>query len=142
MKVMFDTNVYISYIRNGHHQDHLEKRGTVKYIAATVMMELWAGAKTTRAHRLLQKNLKPYIAAGRVVTLGAEYCVAIGQFLAKAPKEYGALIKTARFLNDLHIAYSAFSLGAVLFTEDRDHFEIITRSLPSLKVAYLSTGAV
>jgi len=38
MKVMFDTNVYISYIRSGHHQDHLEKRGTVKYLAATVLM--------------------------------------------------------------------------------------------------------
>lgn len=137
MKVMFDTNVYISYIRSGHHQQHLEKRGTVKYLAATVLMELWAGAKTKRAEGLLQKNLKPYIGTGRVVTLRAEHFLVVGQFLAKAPKEYEALIKTARFLNDVLIAFTASSIGAVLFTEDRDHSDVISDRLPSLKVEYL-----
>jgi predicted nucleic acid-binding protein len=138
MKVMFDTNVYISYIRSGCHQHHLEKRGTVKYLATTVLMELWTGAKTKSAERLLQRNLKPYIDTGRVVILRAEHFPAVGQFLATVPKEYEALIKTARFLNDVHIAFTASSIGAVLFTEDRDHFDIITGRLPSLEVEYLS----
>jgi len=30
MKVMFDTNVYISYIRNGRHSEELEKRSSIK----------------------------------------------------------------------------------------------------------------
>jgi predicted nucleic acid-binding protein len=138
MKVMFDTNVYISYIRSGLHHQHLEKRGTVKYLAATVLMELWAGAKTKSAKKLLQRNLKPYVDTGRVVTLRTEHFPTMGQFLARVPKEYEALIKTARFLNDVHIAFTASSIGAVLFTEDRDHFGIITGRLPSLKAEYLS----
>lgn len=142
MKVMFDTNIYISYIRSGHHQLHLEKRGTVKYLAATVLMELWAGAKTRSAERLLQKNLKPYIETGRVVILRTEDFLSIGQFLAKVPREYEALIKTARFLNDVHIAFTASSIGAVLFTEDRDHFDIIAGRLPSLRVEYLSPSGI
>jgi predicted nucleic acid-binding protein len=142
MKVMFDTNVFISYIRSGHHQHHLEKRGTVKYLAATVLMELRAGAKTKSAERLLQNNLKPYIDTGRVVILRAEQFLAVGQFLARVPKEYESLIKTARFLNDVHIAFTASSIGAVLFTEDRDHFDIITGRLPSLRVEYLSPNGI
>jgi len=48
MKAMFDTNVYISYIRSGLHQEELERRGSVKYLSCTVMMELYAGAKKRR----------------------------------------------------------------------------------------------
>ena len=32
MKVMLDTNIYISSIRNGDHADIMQRRGTVKYI--------------------------------------------------------------------------------------------------------------
>ncbi|MDY0038744.1 MAG: hypothetical protein RBS57_00415 [Desulforhabdus sp.] len=137
MKVMFDTNVYISYIRSGLHSDTMERRGTVKFIAETVLMELWAGAKTGRAERFLQKSLKPYVTAGRVVKLKAKHHVAIGQFIAHLPKQYGTLIQKAGFLNDIHIAFMAVSIGTVLYTEDRDHFEIIRTGLPSVKVEFL-----
>ena len=139
MKVMFDTNVYISYIRSGLHSDTMERRGTVKFIAGTVLIELWAGAKTSRAERFLQKSLKPYVAAGRVVTLNSKHHVAIGQFIAHLPKQYDTLIQKAGFFNDIHIAFMAVSIGAVLYTEDRDHFEIIRGGLPSFKVEFLRT---
>jgi predicted nucleic acid-binding protein len=137
MKVMFDTNVYISYIRSGRHSEEMEKRGTIKYIAGTVIMELWAGARTKRAERLLLKNLKPYVAAGRVATLNPEHYITIGQFIANLPKQYDTLIQKSMFLNDLHIAFTALSIGALLYTEDMDHFEIIGSRLPSLKVGHL-----
>lgn len=137
MKVVFDTNVYISYIRNGLHSEELERRGTSKYIAGTVLMELWAGARTKRAERFLQKNFRPYIQPGRVVILRPEHYLSMGKFIADLPRQYDDLIKKASFMNDIRIAFSTLSIGATLFTEDRDHFEIIRSSLRALKVQYL-----
>jgi len=42
MKVMFDTNIYISFIRNKTHSTELLRRGTIKYLSGIVLMELWA----------------------------------------------------------------------------------------------------
>jgi len=137
MKVMFDTNVYISYIRSGCYGEHLERRGTIKYIAGTVLMELWAGARTRQAERFLQRNLEPYTNSGRVVVLRPEHYVAIGQFIADLPGQYGSLIQRAGFLNDVHIAFAALSIGAVLYTADRDHFGVIGGRLRSLKMGEL-----
>lgn len=137
MKVMFDTNVYIAYIRNGCHGEHLERRGTIKYIAGTVLMELWAGAGTRQAERFLQQNLKHYSNAGRVVVLHPEHYVAIGQFVADLPRRYDSLVQKAGFLNDIHIAFAALSIGAVLYTEDTTHFGIIGSRLHSLKIGEL-----
>jgi hypothetical protein len=47
-----------------------------------------------------------------------------------------------QFLSDVHIAHSAMSIGAVLFTEDRDHFEIIASRIPPLRVEFLSPGKI
>jgi len=71
------------------------------------------------------------------VTLHPEHHITIGRFIADLPKQYDTLIQKAGFLNDVHIAFMALSIGAVLYTEDRDHFEIIGNRLPSLKVEYL-----
>lgn len=40
MRVMFDTNIYISFIRNRSHASELVRGGTVKYVSAIVLMEL------------------------------------------------------------------------------------------------------
>jgi predicted nucleic acid-binding protein len=53
MKILFDTNVYISFIRNRSHSLELQRHGTVKYLSAVVLMELWAGAKTKKAKKLI-----------------------------------------------------------------------------------------
>ena len=137
MKVMFDTNVYISYIRSGLHRQELERRGTVKYISGIVLMELYAGAKTREAERFLDRNLRAYTATGRVITLRHEHYIEIGRFISDLPAQYGTLIRKAAFLNDVFIAFTALSVGATLFTEDRDHFEIIGNRLPSVRIEVL-----
>jgi len=66
MKVMFDTNIYISFIRNRTHRTHsaeLQRRGTTKYLSAVVLMELWAGSRDRRGERLLHQLQKPYMDA-------------------------------------------------------------------------------
>ena len=63
MKVMFDTNIYISFIRNKTHSTELLRRGTIKYLSGIVLMELWAGSRGRRGEKLLYQLQKPYVEA-------------------------------------------------------------------------------
>ena len=137
MKCLFDTNVYISYIRDRSHSTELQRRGTVKYISAIVLMELWAGTKTKKAKKLIDQLQKPYVRAGRVVTLDARRFIAMGQFFAGFPNQYDTLAKNAGFVNDVHLAFTTLSIGALLFTEDKTHFQIIKNRMPSLKIEFM-----
>ncbi len=137
MKCMFDTNVYISYIRDRSHSTELQRRGTVKYLSAIVLMELWAGTKTKKSKKLIDQLQKPYVRAGRIVTLGASKFIAMGQFFADLPNQYDTLAKNAGFANDVHLAFTTLSMGALLYTEDKTHFQIIKSRMPSLKVEFM-----
>ena len=137
MKCMFDTNVYISYIRDRLHSTELQRRGTVKYLSAIVLMELWAGTKTKKSKKLIDQLQKPYVRAGRIVTLGASKFIAMGQFFADLPNQYDTLAKNAGFANDVHLAFTTLSMGALLYTEDKTHFQIIKSRMPSLKVEFM-----
>ena len=140
MKVMFDTNVYISFIRNRTHSEELQRRGTIKYISSIVLMELWAGCRTKKAERLLYQLQKPYRDAGRIVGLNPEHYIAAGQFLGKLPIKYRELSKRPGFVNDVQIAITALSIGATLYTENRVHFSIIRKRLKSIKLEFLLPG--
>jgi hypothetical protein len=72
-----------------------------------------------------------------VVVLRPEHYVAIGQLIADLPKQHHSLIQEAGFLNDVHIAFAALSIGAVLYTKDRNHFDLIGGRLRSLKIGEL-----
>ncbi len=58
MKSMFDTSVYISFIRDRSHSSELQRRGTVKYLSAIVLMELWAGSKAKKNKEASQPTSK------------------------------------------------------------------------------------
>ena len=137
MKCLFDTNVYISFIRDRSHSKDLQRRGTVKYLSAIVLMELWAGAKAKKAKKLISQLQKPYVRAGRIVTPSANNYIAIGQFFADLSSQYDTLAKNAGFVNDVHLAFTTYSIGALLYTEDEIHFKIIKSRMPSLKIKYL-----
>jgi len=137
MKVMFDTNIYISFIRNHTHAAQLQQRGSVKYLSAIALMELWAGAKTKKAERLIHQLQKPYKDAARIVALNPEHYITIGHFLSDLPPEYRNLCKKAGFLNDVQIAMTAISIGATLYTENATHFDIIRSGIKPLTVEYL-----
>ena len=137
MKCMFDTNVYISFIRDRSHSAELQRRGTIKYLSGIVLTELWAGTRTKNAKKLINQLQKPYVRAGRVVTLGVSSFIAMGQFFADLPSQYDTLVKNAGFVNDVHLAFTTLSIGALLYTEDKTHFQIIKSRMPSLKVDYI-----
>jgi predicted nucleic acid-binding protein len=100
-------------------------------------MELWAGARAKKAERLVHQLQKPYLDARRIVTLDADHYIAMGHFLAGLSRQYGMLMKKAGFVNDVQIAFAAISVGAMLYTEDKDHFDIIKNGLKALKVEYV-----
>jgi predicted nucleic acid-binding protein len=136
--VLFDTNVYIAFVRDLTHSAELLQRGTRKYLAAVVLMELWAGARTKKAERLVERLQRPYAAANRIITLRPSQYIAVGQFMGALPPRYGDLQKQAGFLNDVQIAHIAVHVGATLLTEDQEHFAIIQQRLPALRVQYLT----
>lgn len=137
MKVMFDTNIYISFIRNRTHSAELLRRGTTKYLSGVVLMELWSGTRNRKGERLLHQLQKPYMDAGRIVTLTHEHYIGIGAFFSDLPVEYKTLARKADFLNDVQIAKTAVSIGALLYTENAVHYDIIAKFMKQLKVAYL-----
>ena len=141
MKVMFDTNIYISFIRNRSHSAELQRRGTVKYLSAIVLMELWAGARTRKAERLLSQLQKPYETAQRIVILNSEHYITVGQLFSDLAPRYRELCKRSDFVNDVQIAVTALSIGATLYTENITHFDIIRKKLKSLKLEYLTAPA-
>jgi len=100
MKILFDTNVYISFIRNHSHSQELKRHGTVKYLSAAVLMELWAGARTKKAKKLINQLQKPYASSGRIVTPGVINFINVGKFFADLPTRYGPLVKNAGFVKN------------------------------------------
>ena len=80
---------------------------------------------------------KPYMDAGRIVTLTPERYIRIGEFFSDLPAMYKSLSKKADFVNDVQIAHTAVSIGAILYTENISHFEIIANFMNQLKVKYL-----
>ncbi len=59
------------------------------------------------------------------------------QFISDLPRQYAALIRKAAFINDILIAFTALSIGATFYTEDRAHFEMIRNRMPSMRIEFL-----
>ncbi|GFP19618.1 hypothetical protein HKBW3S03_01123 [Candidatus Hakubella thermalkaliphila] len=137
MKVMFDTNIYIAWMRERKYEPLMLKYGTVKYLSSIVLMELWAGAKTRQASRLVETLQRPYLKAGRVVPMTVKNYILAGQIISNLPVSYKDVISKSDFVNDIQIALTALSVGASLYTNNETHFEIISSTLKKLNVIYV-----
>lgn len=137
MKVLFDTNIYINWIRERKHSEIMLDVYTQKYLSNYVLMELWAGAKTKQGGRIIEKLQKPYLKAGRIITLNTNHFITVGQILSDMPNKYKAYIKNAGFVNDLCIGLSALAIGAKFFTTNKTDFKIIKSFIPQLKLEYI-----
>ncbi len=137
MKTMLDSNIYISWIRERKFEELMLKHGTIKYMSAVVLMELWSGARTNRAKRLLESFQKPYLKAGRVIPLTLKNYILAGQTISGLSPSNKNLATKADFINDIHIALNALSVGATLYTGNKIHFKIVKSLLKPLKVVYV-----
>ena len=137
MKVVFDTNIYISWIRENKHSSLMLNPYTQKYLSCIVLMELWAGVKNKKSSRTIERLQSPYIKAKRIITFSTKDFIVAGQTLSDLPEKYKNKINKSSFINDMLITLNATSLGAILYTENKHDFDIISKYIKGLKVRFV-----
>ncbi len=130
MKVLYDSNIYIRFLRSGEHQDLFTSRHHIRYLSSVVAMELLAGSKTPESRRALDKLFLPYSKAQRLVSPEANHYYKAGECLARLSSKLGEV--HLGFSHDVLIAVSAVTLGATLFTENKRDFQLLKEQFPLL----------
>ncbi len=130
MKVVYDTCLYIDFLRSSDRLPLFRDRSYIRFLSPIVMMELMAGARTPHSRKILDQLFHPYSQARRIISLGPPLYYKAGQCLAKVGSFHHGLS------HDILIAHSAASVGAVLFTSNRKDFEKISK-LVSMRVEYV-----
>jgi predicted nucleic acid-binding protein len=137
MKAVLDTNIYIGWIRARNYPEILLDIHSHKYLSSHVLMELWAGAQTRQAGRIVEKLQRPYVKAERIINLDSDHYITVGQILSDLPLSQKNKAKVAGFVNDICIGIGALSIGATLFTTNKADFKIIHSYLPNLKLSFV-----
>jgi len=122
--VVFDTSVFIDYLRRGRDQQRMESVTGLVRTSAVVLAELWRGA-TRSAEREFLKAL-----AGNhpILTPTENNWLESGQLLSRIGADKGFEPGKLRDLHfDVLIALTVRSHGARLITSDRLDFEMISR---------------
>jgi predicted nucleic acid-binding protein len=121
--VVFDTSVFIDYLRRGRHQQRIEAMTGLVRTSAVVLAELWRGA--TRAAE--REFLKALARNHPILTPTENNWLESGQLLSKIGSSKGFEPHKLRDLHfDVLIALTARSHGARLITSDRLDFEMIS----------------
>jgi predicted nucleic acid-binding protein len=127
MKAVYDTCVYIDFLRESKHDDLFYDRGMFRFLSPVVVMELRAGAKTTVQLKALNRLFSPYTKSQRIISMNANMFLKAGEIIQNVNSEFGAI--SQGFSQDVLIALSASTIGATLFTSNKRDFEKISRYL-------------
>ena len=134
-RVVIDTNVYIDWIKEGQYEAVLFQRDSVKYLSAVVIMELSAGAFSVRDRRLVREVTSAFAKVGRILAPTVSIYEDAGEVLRRLQESQGYTMASAYGLvNDVLIALSARSVGAVVITQNERDFEAI-QAIRSFKLA-------
>lgn len=130
-RVVIDTNLYIDWLNAGRHEGVLFQREAVKYLSAVVMLELYAGAFSSRDRRVVRSVVAAFDRAGRIlVPSGAIYGDA-GPLLRALQESRGYQVAgSPSLVNDVLIALSARSIGATVVTSNARDFAAIREVRP------------
>lgn len=128
MKVIYDTCLYIDFLRYGKHLDLFESRFQIRFLSAIVIMELNAGATSPKLQRSLDMLYYPYSKAGRILAPDTNHYYKAGEVLSRIRKLHGNVKKG--FSHDVLLAISASACGATFFTQNKTDFEIIKKIVP------------
>jgi len=132
-RLVIDSGVYIDWLNARRHEDILFGPGNVKYLSAVVLMELRAGAFSTPDRRLVQRLETTFHRAGRILAPTSAIFAQTGDVLRRLQSERGYNIKGGHsIVNDVLIALSARSIGAIVATQNARDFRAIQtiRSFP------------
>jgi predicted nucleic acid-binding protein len=123
-KVVLDTNLYIDWINRGLHENLLIGPGYVRHLCAVVVMELRAGAHNRAGRAAVDRLVRSYETAGRLVAPSARVFDRAGSALRQL-RLAGRDVRSAGFVNDVLIAITARELGATVVTANVGDFEAI-----------------
>lgn len=130
-RVVIDTNVYVDWLNEGQHEAVLFQREAVKYLSAVVLMELSAGAFSTRDRRLVREVTSAFAKVGRILVPAVANYEEAGDVLRRLQESRGYTVATAYGLvNDVLIALSARSIGATVITQNERDFVAIQTIRP------------
>jgi predicted nucleic acid-binding protein len=121
--VVFDTSIYIPYVRREAYRNLVETQTRLgrNRLSSVVLQELYAGTRSAADKRLLDDLDRAFTARGYVVTpVHREWALA-GQLLNQYGQRHGFL-NPSRHVADVLILVSALRAGAVLITENMRNF--------------------
>jgi predicted nucleic acid-binding protein len=130
-RVIIDTNVYIDWMNDGQYEEVIFQKDAVKHLSAIVIMELAAGAFSTRDRRLVREIGLAFGRVGRVIAPSVSVYQEAGEVLCKLQESFGYKLAGDHGLaNDVLIALSARSIGAAVVTQNDRDFAAIQRIRP------------
>jgi len=124
-KHQIDTNLYIELIQSGTTlpfiRELYDKDAPGIYFSSIVAQELLAGARSPAGRKRVETLFRPFARVDRAVTPGHNHWKYAGGILAKVLHDRPDLkSKLPALVNDCLLALSARSLGATLYTRNRD----------------------
>jgi predicted nucleic acid-binding protein len=130
-RVIIDTNVYIDWMNDGLYETVIFQRDAVKHLSAVVIVELAAGAFSVRDRRLVREISSAFGRVGRIVAPTVSMYQEAGDVLRRLQESLGYTLASAHGLaNDVLIALSARSIGALVITQNDRDFAAIQKIRP------------
>jgi predicted nucleic acid-binding protein len=132
-KHLIDTDLYIDLIQSGTTlpviRELYNKEAPGMYFSSIVAQELLAGARSSAGRKRVEILLRPFERVGRIVTPSHNQWKDTGGILANVLQRRPDLkSKLPALVNDCLLSLSARSLGATLYTRNRDDF-LLLRSI-------------
>jgi predicted nucleic acid-binding protein len=129
-KHLIDTDLYIDLIQSGTTlpliRELYDKDAPAIYFSSIVAQELLAGARSPAGKKRVEILFRPFEKVGRLVTPNHNQWKAAGEILARVLRDRPDLkSKLPALVNDCLLALSARSLGATLYTRNRDDFMLL-----------------
>jgi len=141
-KHLIDTDLYIDLIQSGTTlpfiRELYDKEAPGIYFSSIVAQELLAGARSPASRKRVNILFRPFEKVGRFVTPDHNHWKDAGAILAEILNSRPNLkSKLPTLVNDCLLALSARSLGATLYTRNRDDFTLL-QSRRSFSLVVLS----
>jgi predicted nucleic acid-binding protein len=125
MKVVFDSCVFIDFLRCSKHQELFYERTFFRYLSPIVAMELRAGANNQSKLRAVDELVASYNKSQRMIGISGNMYLIAGKILQDVQRDYGNISRGLS--HDILIALSSASIGAHLFTSNRNDFDRISK---------------
>jgi tRNA(fMet)-specific endonuclease VapC len=135
-KVLFDTNIFIDYLRADLHADWIfgGVNNTIRFLSAVVLMELRLGADTPGRKRAVDR-IQAAFPAGRLIGPLPALFDHAGRLFRTLHGDGSGLADRLGPVNDLLIALTARQMGATVVTNNLQEFHQIAAHVSGLKIA-------